>query len=497
MIDLYSTEQIRQAETEAMNSGIDEITLMHRAAVGILEALPETNGPIGILCGKGNNAGDGYALATLYAQNGGQPILYCFSERLTPAAAYYYDLCLKMGIPMRTTMEEVPFEDCILLIDCLFGTGFHGEVTSPYREVIEAANASCIPIISADIPSGLSANSGIANLAIRATQTVAIGGYKYGHLLGSGRDLCGKLSICDIGINPTADTKLIVDDDLQSIFSPRPHNCHKGTFGTVTLLGGSLPYSGAPRLASMAASSLRSGCGIARLAIPACLAHSALPYLLEGTLCPMPHKNGSLIFDTDALETAFKGATSAAIGMGMNHSSYNADILIWALENLSIPLVIDADGLNTLADMDLSLIRRSDCKVILTPHPKEFSRLSKTPMNEILDHPIEYARSFAQTYQCIVLLKGTSTIVTNGTDTLVINRGSGGMATAGSGDVLSGVIASLAAWSQEDLLLTVAAGAHLCGVAGEIASQKVGTISMVASDTVAAIPEAILHITSK
>jgi NAD(P)H-hydrate epimerase len=247
----------------------------------------------------------------------------------------------------------------------------------------------------------------------------------------------------------------------------------------------------------MAAASLRSGCGIARLAIPACLAHSALPYLLEGTLCPMPHKNGLISYDAEALATAFRGATSGAIGMGMNRSTDHPAILTWALEELSIPLVIDADGLNTLAEMDLSLLGRSDCKVILTPHPKEFSRLSKTPMSEVLAHPIEHARAFAQTYGCIVLLKGTSTIVTDGTDTLIVARGSGGMATAGSGDVLSGVIASLTAWNQDDLLLTVAAGAYLCGVAGEIAAQKVGTISMIASDTVAAIPEAIQHITHK
>ena len=497
MTKLYSTKQIRQAETEAIASGIDEILLMYRAACGIMNALPPVNRSIGILCGKGNNAGDGYALATLCAQNGGRAVLYCFSDRLTPAASHYYELCKKLGIPMRTELDEIPFRECDLLVDCLFGTGFHGEVTSPFREVIEAANASGLPIVSADIPSGLSADNGIASLAIHATQTVAIGGYKYGHLLGQGRDLCGELSVCDIGIHPDSSTALIDNEDLQSIFAPRPNHCHKGTFGTVTLLGGSLPYSGAPRLASLAAASLRSGCGIARLAIPACLANSALPYLLESTLYPMPHKNGALIYDTDALESAFKGATSAAIGMGMNRSVDNPYILSWALKELSIPLVIDADGINTLAEMDLSLISRSDCKVILTPHPKEFSRLSKNPMNEIMSHPIEHARSFAQAYGCILLLKGTSTIVTDGNETLVIARGSGGMATAGSGDVLSGVIASMTSWSQENLLLTVAAGAYLCGVAGEIAAHKVGTISMIASDTVAAIPEAILKITHK
>lgn len=480
-----------------MENGVSEIELMRRAAEGILQALPEVDGTIGILCGKGNNAGDGYALAHLLARDDRSVVLYRFSEKLTPAAAHYYNLCKSDSIPERTAMEDKPFKDCTLLVDCLFGTGFHGEVISPFREVIEAANASGLTIVSADIPSGLSAESGLGEIAIRATKTVAIGGYKYGHVLGRARDLCGELTVCDIGLQPLSDAAVIEDSDLAPLLSPRPHHSHKGTYGTVTLLGGSLSYSGAAKLSAMAAASLRSGCGIARLALPACLANAVLPYLLEATLCPMPHREGHLRFDKEALEVAFSGASSAAVGMGMGRSEDNAKILEWALENLSFPLVIDADGLNTLAEMDLSILSKSKCQVVLTPHPKEFSRLSGVPMNEVLSHPIEHARTFAAEHGCIVLLKGTATVVTDGNDVLIISRGSGGMATAGSGDVLSGVLAAILAWSQEDLLLTVAAGAQICGVAGEIAALRVGTISQVASDTVRALPDAIRRITGE
>ncbi|MBQ7355534.1 MAG: NAD(P)H-hydrate dehydratase [Clostridia bacterium] len=497
MIDLYPPAEIRAAERTAMENGISEIELMRRAAEGILQALPKVDGTIGILCGKGNNAGDGYALAYLLARDGRSVVLYRFSEKRTTAAAHFYELCRSEEIPERTALEDKPFTDCRLLVDCLFGTGFHGKVTSPFREVIEAVNASGLTIVSADIPSGLSAESGLGAIAIRATKTVAIGGYKYGHILGRARDLCGEILVCDIGLQPLSDATVIEDHDLASLLSPRPHHSHKGTYGTVTLLGGSLPYSGAAKLSAIAAASLRSGCGIVRLALPACLANAALPYLLEATLCPMPHREGRLCFDEEALEVAFSGTSSGAIGMGMGRSDDNAKILEWALENLSIPLVIDADGLNTLAEMDLSILSKSKCQVVLTPHPKEFSRLSGIPMNEVLSHPIEQARSFAAEHGCIVLLKGTATVVTDGRDALIVSRGSGGMATAGSGDVLSGVLAAILAWSQEDLLLTVAAGAHICGVAGEIAVLRVGTISQVASDTVRAIPDAIYRITEK
>ena len=500
MIELFSPKEIRSAEKIAMNSGVDEITLMERAALGIFEAMDDWityvgDAGIGILCGKGNNAGDGYALAHLLHQAGKTPILYCFSPIMTPAAAHYFELCQADGISVRTQLGNSPFADCALLVDCLFGIGFRGEVESPWKEVIEAANQSGLPIVAADIPSGLNAASGQGSLAVCASRTVAIGGYKHGHFLGRGRDVCGESWLAPIGLTPMGKVRLIESKDIAPFFAPRPHDCHKGSFGTVTLLGGCLPYSGAPKLSALASAALRSGCGIARLAVPSCIVNGVLPYLLETTLCPMPDEGGFLAYDADALQNAFKDASAGAVGMGMGQSAHNGEILTWILKNLSIPMVIDADGLNTLASMeDLDFLHTTDCTVVLTPHPKEFSRLSGLSVKEILSDPITHAKAFAAEYDCILLLKGTSTVITDGTDTFVVARGCGGMATAGSGDVLSGVIASLLAWNHEDSLLIVSAAAHLCGLAGEIAESKVGSVSMVASDTVGAIPEAIRQI---
>ncbi len=513
MTELYSPAAIREAEARAVACGISEIELMGRAAEGILRALPATDLTVGILCGKGNNAGDGYALAHLLAKAGRPVILYCLEEKRTAAAAHYYALCKAAGIPEYRQIDSPAFAGCGLLVDCIFGTGFRGTVGSPYREVIEAANASGLPVVAADIPSGLSAVSGLGDCVIRATKTVAIGGYKYGHFLGRGRDVCGQLSLWDIGLHPLSGASLIEPCDVAHLFAPRPHHCHKGSFGTAVILGGSLPYSGAPRLSMLAASALqsgcgaaelpmlaasalRSGCGIARLALPASLTNAALPYLLEGTLCPMPHHGGSLICDRDALSRAFAGVAAAAIGMGMGRSPEITDIVRWALEALSIPLVIDADGLNALADTDLSYIVKSKCAVVLTPHPKEFSRLSGIPMADVLADPVAHAVSFAKAHHCTVLLKGTGTVISDGDRTYVMANGSGGMATAGSGDVLAGVLAGLLAWESTDLPLTVAAGALICGLAGELAAQTVGTVSMVASDTVNALPAAILSVAS-
>ena len=480
-----------------MEKGVSEIELMQRAAEGILQAISPHPRKIAIVCGKGNNAGDGYALAHLLHSEGREPILYRIADRCTPAAAHYYALCQADGIPQRDVLSLSPFADCTLIVDCILGTGFHGSVASPLKEWIEVINQSGLPVLAADIPSGLSAESGLGEIAVQADQTVAIGGYKYGHFLGRAIDLCGKRTLCDIGIDPASNCQLMEDRDLAGLLAPRPHYCHKGTYGTTLLLGGSLCYSGAPRLSALALSSLYSGCGIARLAMPSCIVHTVIPHLLEATVYPMPDRDGQLAYDEAALDAAFFGATSAAFGMGIGRSQENRLILSHILTHYAIPLVIDADGLNTLAEMDLDLLLQTKCKVVLTPHPKEFSRLSGLSTGEILAHPVESAMHFAARYRCILLLKGSATVITDGKSVQIVARGSGGMATAGSGDVLSGVLAGLLAWSGADPLLTASAGAYICGVAGEIASEQVGTISHLASDTARAIPRAICSIGMK
>lgn len=498
---ILTPSEMRFAEQMLTANGISEIELMRRAAEGIFRAAQPWKGKVGILCGGGNNAGDGYALALLLSECGCEPILLRASEKLTDAAAYYYEKCRSLGIREIVPNQIDALRDTQRLVDCLFGIGFHGTMREPYSSVVTWSNRSGIEVIAADIPSGLNALSGkVEGDAIQASLTVAIGAYKPGHFFGRAPDLCGQLALADIGI--TSDTPsaafLVESHDIAPLFTPRPHCVHKGTYGTVLLLGGCDEYSGAPKLANLAAcslASLRSGCGIAKLAIPETLKTAVSPYLLESTLCPMPQKDGKLTFDKDALDRAFSGVRTTAIGMGWGRSDEYSDILAHILTHYDIPTVIDADGLNSLAERLSILSLNHNAPVVLTPHPKEFERLSGIPMRDVLPNPIGSASSFARTHGCIVLLKGSSTVITDGKRVYVTDRGCGGMATAGSGDVLSGILASLLAWSPLDPLLTVAAGAYLAGLAGEIAEQKVGSVSMVASDTVASIPDAVLTLT--
>jgi len=286
---------------------------------------------------------------------------------------------------------------------------------------------------------------------------------------------------------------LLKMENVRSVLGERPWDSHKGMFGYIGILGGSLCYSGAAKLANLGASALRSGCGVATLGVPASLAPAVAPYLLESTLFPMPDRDGKMIFDPNALDSFFAGKRAVAVGMGWGRSSEYEMILDYLFRNFSGTILLDADGLNTLAESGVKMLTRKQGRVVLTPHPMEFSRLSGNPVSEILKKPIEHAKSFASEHEVVVLLKGSVTTVTDGKTVYQTDRGCAGMATAGSGDVLSGVLAGMLGYLPPTAL-TVAAGAYLAGLAGELAEKESNPFSMVASDTARAIPRAFSKI---
>lgn len=287
--------------------------------------------------------------------------------------------------------------------------------------------------------------------------------------------------------------KVLEKEDIKCLFPKRDENSHKGNFGYVGIMGGCIEYSGAVKLANLSSSSLVSGAGVVRLIIPKEIEVSVMPYLLEQTLFPIESKNGHMLFDENIIDKALEKLKALAIGMGWGESIDNEKILRYILETKDIPVVIDADGLNTLAKMDKSILNKTKCKVILTPHLKEFSRISGYSLEEIENNKEKLATDFAKKYNVILLLKGHKTIVTNGEETYLVNRGCPGMATAGSGDVLSGILVGILGYNEPNVL-TIAGGAYLAGLAGEIAQKNLNDISMRASDTISKIPEAINEI---
>ena len=363
--------------------------------------------------------------------------------------------------------------------------------------MIEAVNKSDKPVISADINSGLGADSGLGTPCIHSDLTVAIQRYKPGHFLAKAKDVIKNHSCIDIGIvAPNENIFLLEEKDVANLFTPRKNHSHKGDYGYVAVMGGSVEYAGAAKLANMSAAALRAGCGVVTLAVPKSITQAVAPYLLESTLLPIPSdESGKMSFVPEILDHILARYASIAIGMGWGRSESYKEILSYLLQNAHQPLIIDADGLNTLSTMDLRLLKEAKAPVVLTPHLMEFSRLSGLSIPDIESDPIAHAKAFAKEYGVILLLKGCSTIVTDGEMVYLANRGSAGMATAGSGDVLAGVLAGLGGYIESNAL-TVAAGAYLAGMAGELAEEKRGAVSMLASDTAHEIANAVCVLTN-
>ena len=278
--------------------------------------------------------------------------------------------------------------------------------------------------------------------------------------------------------------------DLAPLLPPREKNTHKGDYGYIAILGGCIEYSGAPRLANLAQAALRAGCGVATLAVPASLASIVAPQLLESTLSLAPDRGGHMVIDAAYLASLTVGRRALAVGMGWGRTEDNLRILDWLLAHYTGSLLVDADGLWALAQLGTDRLSGAACRVVLTPHRGEFARLTGLSADAIAADPLSAAQALARSTSAVVLLKGTVTTVTDGERTWLVDRGTPGMATAGSGDVLSGVLAGLLGYLPPTVR-TVSLGAYLCGLAGEFAARDVGETSMLASDTVMHLPEAV------
>ncbi len=494
MIPLITVQAMRESDAATIAAGTPGRELMRRAGEGIFNSFAWT-GHTAIVCGGGNNAGDGYVLALLLHQKGLSATIIHVSDRFSADGEYYYRQCLDVGIPCVQFAEDLDLSPFNTIVDCILGTGFHGELDGMIANAVRAINQSGKTVISVDINSGLNGDSGVAPLCVHSDLTVSIGTQQPGHFLGGAKDVIGKCINIDIGIpTPPPDIFLTEHSDFGSVLPHRAHASHKGTYGYVTIMGGCPCYAGAVKLANLSASALRAGCGVAQLAVPASVSESVSPYLLESTLLPIPcDDEGYMTYAPELLDALLSRQAAIAVGMGWGSSRSNAAILEHLLLHGKTRLIIDADGLNTLAQMDLSLLKATASQVVLTPHLKEFERLSDIPMVKILQDPIGHAKAFAGEYGVCLLLKGTCTVITDGKETLLVNRGTPGMSTAGSGDVLSGILAGLLG-SRPVSPLTIACGAYIAGLAGELAEADSNPISMLASDTVSHISPAVTQL---
>lgn len=490
MLDVLSVENMRKSDARTIAEKIPSKDLMMRAAKGIFDSV-KWNGPLGILCGSGNNAGDGYALATLLYKAGIACSIILLGDKYSEDGRYYFDICKELGTDIIRWDENTDLSKYATVVDCILGTGFKGKVREDIRSVIDKINESGAYIVSADINSGLNGDSGMADVCVISDLTVSIGSYKPGHFLNMAKDVMKMKVNCDIGIEPVDDPyKLIQREDVNEWIPERKNFSNKGTYGYTALIGGSKRYSGAIRLAYLAAVAMRSGAGVVKVALPHSLYHDVTSHILESTIFPLSDDDSDIRFVEEEIAELISNVKTVAFGMGIGVSDETKKLLLYLLKNYRGKLIIDADGLTLLSGIDKDIIREADCEIVLTPHIKEFSRLTGMSIENILEDPVRYAIEYAKDTKSTVLLKGPSTVVTNGTVVYITDTGCPGMATAGSGDVLSGILAAVCAYIP-DITRAVSAGAYINGLAGQLAQEQYGSISMTASDTAAFIALAI------
>lgn len=469
---------MRQSDKKTSEK-IPERELMYRAGRAVFELLPDEKS-YAVICGKGNNGGDGYVIADLLHGAGKSVKIYNTSGETTDTAGFYLRQCKEHGVSVVPYSGQSFGED--VAVDCIFGTGFHGVPEGTEATAIKKINESGAYVVSVDINSGLNGDNGRGDNCVISDLTVAVEAPKPGHYLGRAKDVIKRLEVVHIGIEADGEPYYLCDGaDFKDVFKKRLNDSHKGTYGTAVLLGGCREYSGAVKLANMSLSALKCGCGISRLAVPESIADYTAPYLLESTLCVLRS------FDDIELEKAFDKAAAVGLGMGFGREEDRINAVIYAVNTLDCPLLIDADGLYALSKIDY----RSKGNIIITPHPAEFARLCGASVNDILEDPAGLSKKYAKEHNVVVLLKGPSTVVTDGERVFIVNRGAPGMATAGSGDVLSGIITGINSQDQDDLCLNAACGAWIAGVAGELAQKEKNAVSMTASDTVSNIYKAV------
>lgn len=484
LVPLYPSAQLRELDRLAIETaGIPGYTLMTRAATAAWQALqarwPAARDVL-VLCGGGNNGGDGLVLARLALQSGCRVrvLLAADADRLQGEAATARDDWLAAGgeIEPPGAMAE-PVADVI--VDALLGTGFTGPVSGQWRDLILAANAAPAPVVALDVPSGLAADSGDAGeCAIRAALTVTFIGRKPGLYTGEGPACCGDIVFDDLDVPAeiyTAVTPCAWLDNgvpVNPFAMARCRTAHKGHYGHVLVVGGDHGMNGAVRLAGEAA--LCTGAGLVSVATRK--AHAAL----LAAACPELMCHG--IESVEELKPLLARASVVVAGPGLGRTAWAQALLSTLLES-RLPLVLDADALNLLAAETLP---RGNW--ILTPHPGEAARLLGTSIAEVQADRLAAARSLQSRWGGVIALKGAGTVICAGEAAgLVCTRGNPGMATAGSGDVLSGITGALLA---QHLSLPEAAQAAVClhGAAGDAAAVAGSERGLRARDLIAALP---------
>lgn len=470
------------------NIGIPSEILMENAAFGILQNIDEAHNSFVIVCGTGNNGGDGLAAARhLYRKNKMVNIYIVGDEdKLTYESKLNYNILKNLGADVKYIKSEADInelkgkiKESDAVIDGIFGTGLKRNIEGIYKYTIDAINQNSNFTYSIDVPSGISADSGeVLGAAVIADITITLNLYKTGFLNYSAINYIGRVIVCDIGIPEIVKNKFhkgrfITDKAfIKGIWEKRNPISNKGDFGRALIFAGSTGYLGAAKLACRAA--IKTGAGLVTLITKDQVFESLQSTSMENMTASFSQKN--------LVEKLIEGAKGIGFGPGLSKDEETEKMLKLICQNAKCPVVIDADGLNVLKD-NIDILK--DGEYVLTPHPKEMERLSNINIEEINNNRIETAENYAKDTGVILLLKGYYTVITDGCETYINPTGSSAMASGGMGDALTGIITSFIAQGYKPFIAAVL-GAYIHGYIGDKLKDK--RFSINASDLINEIP---------
>jgi len=514
---VLNAAQMREADRRTIQDiGIPSLVLMENAgrqAVAAMEAAfaDLTERRVAVLCGRGNNGGDGFVVARTLIQRGVDVSVFLIGQvsEVRGDARTNLEVLGRLGLTVVEISDSQAWElhfseisDCTLIVDAIFGTGLNAPIAGLLETVVADVNASGIPVVAIDLPSGLSADSHepIGD-SIDAAMTVTLAAPKLALVLPPAETRAGDIVIADIGIpSEVIDTldgprvELLTRSAMRELIAPRTPDSHKGDFGRVLIIAGSRGKTGAAHLAGIGA--LRSGAGLVTVATPSCclpiVAAMAPEYMTEAL------EETADGLHPDGVDRVLDVARDViALGPGIGQGTSTRHFVRALVDRATTPLVIDADGLNALSEDPDKLLGREGRDVIITPHPGEMARLVGMSTAEVQASRLEIARNFAVAHHVYVVLKGHRTVIATPDEKVFINpTGNPGMATGGTGDVLTGMVA---AWLAQLLDAEAACklAVYLHGMAGDLTEADEGEVAMTAGDLAGHIGDAILELTAR
>jgi hydroxyethylthiazole kinase-like uncharacterized protein yjeF len=509
---LSTAQQMREIDETAIEEiGIPGVKLMETAGRSVAEVAADYLGEVErkrviIFCGKGNNGGDGFVVGRYLTEWGAKVECFLLGKKteIRGDAQVNLERAERMGIAVAEidSAEQLdPELQADLLVDGIFGTGFKGEIGGEIGRVVEKLNRLETLKISIDTPSGLDCDTGkAASNCFRADVTVTLALPKLGQLVFPGKSHCGRIYVADIGMPREAvddaeiQLNVLTPSEVTSMLPKRPPDGHKGTFGKLLVIAGSVGMTGAAILTSLSA--LKAGCGMVILGCPASLNDIFESKMTEVMTKPLPEVRKKRVLAKRSLgeiRQLLKWADTVALGPGLGQHFETVELVQRFVATLKHPVVIDADGLNALAK-SVEILRNRKTPTIITPHVGELSRLIGYSIDVIEANRIQIARETARNFGLILVLKGAPTIIAEPGEEVWINpTGNDAMATAGCGDVLTGVIASCLTQGMKPLEAAVC-GVYIHGLAGDLAAGDRGHFGTIAGDIMEMVPEAITEI---